>query len=339
MANKQRVFIASSSEGLRQAQAVFSCLEHDTEPSLWTHNLFEASSTFIESLEYVISTHDVGVVIFTPDDARSMRGENSRIPRDNAVFELGLLMGKLGRRNVFIIRPEEASMSLPTDLSGLVCLNYSARQDGNDVASVSTACRLIVNGLSTRQPQHRHTPFWNNVQERHQDGTDLRTQVDRARRQIFVSGISLRYLATYCANQLRAALTRKVIIEVLISSDAEELREFYGLHKPRAADEIRLSHLAWKDFCKSLDDDQRSRISVTSTKIPLTHSIGLYDDTIFLNPFCIGLDSADLPSMKIDVGSPAFQAFVRDALAHLARGIKICGDATKSSLSLMRIEI
>ena len=100
---KPRVFIGSSTEGLSIARAVEEHLVHETEPVLWTNDVFSPSSTTIESLEKSLDTVEFSVLVVTPDDMRSKRDLVSSVPRDNIVFELGLFMGKLGRNRTFII--------------------------------------------------------------------------------------------------------------------------------------------------------------------------------------------------------------------------------------------
>lgn len=57
----------------------------------------------------------------TPEDpGKDVPGQAS--PRDNVVFEAGLLGGALGMRRTFILHADGAK--LPTDLLGLTCVRY-----------------------------------------------------------------------------------------------------------------------------------------------------------------------------------------------------------------------
>lgn len=47
---KPKVFIGSSSEGLQIAEALFACLKHSTEPTLWTHELSRPGRYPLKSL-------------------------------------------------------------------------------------------------------------------------------------------------------------------------------------------------------------------------------------------------------------------------------------------------
>ncbi len=171
MTHKPRLFIASSSEGLTYAEAIFSQLERVSEPSLWTHDMSSPSETLVESLERVIANTDYAVVVLSPDDVRQMRGSTSSIPRDNVIFEMGLLIGKLGRNKVFMVVPEVPQwpatlegidLRLPSDISGMLLLGYVKRTDGNTLASVATACRRISSTLASQSEKRArpHIPRW-----------------------------------------------------------------------------------------------------------------------------------------------------------------------------------
>jgi hypothetical protein len=53
-------------------------------------------------------------------------------------------MGKLGRRRVFLVRPTNAALKLPTDLAEVTVLEHApSRRDGNIIAALGTACHRI----------------------------------------------------------------------------------------------------------------------------------------------------------------------------------------------------
>jgi len=57
----------------------------------------------IEILERELDESDFAVVTLTPDDRISSRGKSTKAPRDNVLFELGLLMGSLGRERTYFV--------------------------------------------------------------------------------------------------------------------------------------------------------------------------------------------------------------------------------------------
>ena len=72
-------------------------------------------------------------------------------PRDNALFELGLFMGHLGRERTFVVRPQGDTVKIPSDLAGVTSAPYEwPRGDGNHKAAVGPACdsvREVIRGL------------------------------------------------------------------------------------------------------------------------------------------------------------------------------------------------
>lgn len=151
---KPRVFIGSSSEGESIAHAIEEHLVQETEPVLWTSDVFLPSSTNIESLENTLDTVEFSVLVVTPDDIRTKRDSVSRVPRDNVIFELGLFMGKLGRSRTFIVT-DDITIQLPTDLLGMTLVSFdSRRSDSNVKAAVSPAASKILRVIKRTPRRH-----------------------------------------------------------------------------------------------------------------------------------------------------------------------------------------
>jgi CRP-like cAMP-binding protein len=73
-----RVFIGSSSEALKTAEALQSALVSDLiEVTLWTQNIFTASLTNIEALEAELIRADFAVLILSPDDQVTSRSAST----------------------------------------------------------------------------------------------------------------------------------------------------------------------------------------------------------------------------------------------------------------------
>jgi predicted nucleotide-binding protein len=139
---KPRVFIGSSTESLKIAEAVHYNLEYVAEVTPWSQGIFNLSETSLDSLINALHTFDFGVFIFSEDDIVTIRGEAVSAPRDNIVFELGLFIGSLGKNRCFIITPRNSeSLHLPTDLLGFTNGTYDAnRSDSNWKAALTYAC-------------------------------------------------------------------------------------------------------------------------------------------------------------------------------------------------------
>ncbi len=141
---KPEVFIGSSSKSLSVAKAVHALLDRVSDPVVWSAGVFEPSKINIESLESSLSKFDFAIFIMTPDDVVIMHDEQRSAVRDNVLFEVGLFMGRLGRDRCFLVQPREEKPRLPTDIDGLVLLDYpEERFDHNLKAALTpTADRI-----------------------------------------------------------------------------------------------------------------------------------------------------------------------------------------------------
>ena len=119
---RPEVFIGScsSDEGLALARAIQTAHAHDPWLTrIWTDGTFGAGATPIESLVTQLDSLDFALLVVTPDDLVDVGAGGQPSPRDNVIFELGLMMGALGRDRVFMVktrcRPED--LRLPSDLN------------------------------------------------------------------------------------------------------------------------------------------------------------------------------------------------------------------------------
>ena len=125
-----KVFIGSSSEGKQIVNALQAAFKNNGVPYdilPWHQGVFGLSDTTVESLEKELDRVDFAVLVLTPDDQTTVRGETYKTPRDNVAFELGLFIGRLGRKKTIIVCEE--GTKLPTDLYG-VTVAYYQKNDG-----------------------------------------------------------------------------------------------------------------------------------------------------------------------------------------------------------------
>jgi hypothetical protein len=142
--SKPKLFIGSSVEGLEVAYAIQENLKFNAETTIWNQGVFNLSESSLESLIAILESSDFGAFVFTPDDHIKIRGKKDLAVRDNVLFELGLFVGKLGRKRSFIILPDNKEFHLPTDLIGMTPAKYeTTRSDKNMQAGTGSASNKI----------------------------------------------------------------------------------------------------------------------------------------------------------------------------------------------------
>ena len=148
------LFVGSSKESLPIARAIQSNLDYDDFViQLWTDGVFSASQFPATELEKRIREADFAMLVLGPDDEVVSRDQKSDAPRDNVIFELGLSMGALSHERTFMIIPRECDIKIPTDLLGLIPMDYKSG-DFNDLpSSLGPACeqlRRIINKVGVK---------------------------------------------------------------------------------------------------------------------------------------------------------------------------------------------
>src|SRR5262245_19971399 len=122
---KPRIFVGSSSENIRVAQALQQNLQNEADVTIWNQGIFELSRSTLESLIEALGSFDFSIFVFTPDDILQIRGAQYSSTRDNVMFELGLFMGHLGRGRAFFLQPRGIKdFHLLSDLLGMTPATY-----------------------------------------------------------------------------------------------------------------------------------------------------------------------------------------------------------------------
>lgn len=157
-----RVFIGSSLEHLETARYLQSEIEKftDCEATCWDQDVFRLSTYAVESLTKEARRSDFAVLLATPDDTTQKRGRTASSPRDNVVFELGLLTGVLGRERTFLVADKsDENLQLPSDLNGLAYGWFKPRTDGNLRAALNNPVLEIVTQIKALGARFaNHTP-------------------------------------------------------------------------------------------------------------------------------------------------------------------------------------
>jgi hypothetical protein len=153
MDNKPSVFIGSSSEGLKVANALKAAFGGQAEVEVWNSGeIFAKNRSFLTSLLDTASLFEFAVLVFSNDDISTVRGETYETARDNILFEFGLFLGKLGPRRAYSL--VEKDLKVPSDLAGMSMDFFSRKKDGNPTADFSaTASRLVASIIEI----HRNT--------------------------------------------------------------------------------------------------------------------------------------------------------------------------------------
>ena len=124
------LFMGSSSESVKELRAIGTILSEQTYQIKHWKDAFEVSDTTIESLEKILQECDFAVFLITGDDKRYRRHKAEMIPRDNVIFEIGLAMGKLGRKRTIIVQYQKNGKKIyvPSDLENVQRISYSNRK-------------------------------------------------------------------------------------------------------------------------------------------------------------------------------------------------------------------
>jgi predicted nucleotide-binding protein len=146
---KERIFIASSTEGLGIANAVQTGLQDSFQPTVWDQNFFTPSGYALDDLVTKLKDYEYAVVVLSPDDKVTSRGKVASSPRDNLLLEAGVAFGVLGREHVYLLLPERPGLKMPSDLLGLTTLRYIIREDKNYLSAVQSACTQIKSAATT----------------------------------------------------------------------------------------------------------------------------------------------------------------------------------------------
>jgi hypothetical protein len=145
---KPSVFIASSEEALKVAEAIQEHLRATADCQIWTQDAFRPSGGTLDSLLNLVGDHDFGIFVFSPDDKMTIRSKDLVSPRDNVIFEAGLFMGRYGRVNVFVVSPENVpDFRVPTDLRGFTTVPYDPKHSKGLLPGTAPAARQIRDAI------------------------------------------------------------------------------------------------------------------------------------------------------------------------------------------------
>ena len=148
--------IISSSEGLAIAKSLQNQFAEFNIVS-WTDSVFNPAVNILDSLIETAKKIDFAIFIFTSDDLALSRGQRHQSASDNILFEFGIYLGLLGRRNVFAVMPSDENLKIPSDLQGLTYISYSTKQDSSLISASNHIKRFLKEAISNK-PQTKVKP-------------------------------------------------------------------------------------------------------------------------------------------------------------------------------------
>lgn len=139
-----RVFIASSAEAIPVVDALIKQFAHDPFLAVaWKNGVFRASNYALDELEAELDDSDFAIAVAHSDDMVITRDTTWPTMRDNVTFELGLFMGRLGRRRAFLMEPRDTDIQLPSDLAGMTTIPYSYIPGKDAEHHIAPACAKL----------------------------------------------------------------------------------------------------------------------------------------------------------------------------------------------------
>jgi len=142
------MFVGSSSEGVKVAEALSERLKDSAEVTIWNEGVFDLNRGTLEELINAVEEFDFAALVMTPDDMTESREQSTPSPRDNVLFECGLFIGHLGRDRTFIVYDGSNEVKIPSDLAGVTLATYDGdRIATNPHAAVRGACARITRAM------------------------------------------------------------------------------------------------------------------------------------------------------------------------------------------------
>jgi predicted nucleotide-binding protein with TIR-like domain/CBASS immunity sensor of nucleotide second messenger signals len=157
--SKPRVFVASTSS--RESEPIALAIQEnlsDMQVTLWSQGVFRLTTSSLDNLLDALADFDFAIFVFLPEDVVIQHNKRKAAVRDNLIFELGLFLGKLGKRRNFIIAPSQLDdLHLPSDLRGITRATFSERPDGNLTAALAPACDKVRRAIESLTPPPRQS--------------------------------------------------------------------------------------------------------------------------------------------------------------------------------------
>src|SRR5687768_16102480 len=159
-----RIFIGSSGEQRRLVEWLTYFMRSEyagiLEPVPWTIP-WPGGRFTLESLLQFVDETDACILFWTADDKTWYREAERFEPRDNLVFEAGLLLAAHGRDRTQLMvpkyQPDDARgrVAIPTDLSGLTWNGFEWADGAPESTGLPRTARLVCDRLALLRTRPR----------------------------------------------------------------------------------------------------------------------------------------------------------------------------------------
>lgn len=139
---RPRLFVSATRDLANRIEELGHKLEDRASVALWSSLASAPSHSALDALGRALDEVDFALFVFSEEGLTGMSGQPGS-PRDNALFELGLAIGRLGLDRVFVLIPRESRSEelLPSDLLGVTTV-YHDFETGSRAASSRLAQQL-----------------------------------------------------------------------------------------------------------------------------------------------------------------------------------------------------
>jgi hypothetical protein len=149
--NKRKVFLSSSTSGLKIAEIIQTQLSiRGYEVEIWRENSKLSQMILDTQIEHTYH-HDFAIFILHPEDTTIRNNACFLTARDNVIFEAGLFIGANGKSScVFVCPSHSGGMQhhYPTDLQGSTFAKYDSEKFTIDPKeAVESVCNQIDNAF------------------------------------------------------------------------------------------------------------------------------------------------------------------------------------------------
>ena len=144
---RKKVFVVYGHDSGARTQLEAMLRRWDLDP-LILDQLPSEGATIIEKLERYTQDVNFAVVLATPDDIGyrvNHEDELASRARQNVVLELGMMLAKLGRKNVAILMKQQDKMERPSDIQGLIYIPF---KDSDTDGAVLLAKEMSAQGYT-----------------------------------------------------------------------------------------------------------------------------------------------------------------------------------------------